>query len=326
MQKRQLDGDRVETATGGAVPDPTKHPAQDPVADPAAVKALARRQDTPGLRHLTLHLGLLAVTGFFCLTAEGSVLVAALLSHGILLAFLFTPLHECIHRTAFATPWINRVVADVAGFLMVLPPRWFAAFHFAHHRFTQDPDRDPELASPKPTTFGRYLYVLSGFEYWYRAVRGLLVRALGSAADSFLDDRLRRRAIVEARVYVLLYATVGGVAAVTDPWPLLKLWIVPALLGQPFLRAYLLSEHWGCPNVRDMWINTRSTVSLAPIRWLAWNMPYHAEHHANPGIPFHALPAYARLMADRRKTVSPGYAAFHAERVTALREGRAEPL
>ncbi len=295
-------------------------------ACPEAVRELSRRSDGPGLRHLTVHLGLLAGTGALCLTTNGPVLLFAMLAHGVLLAFLFTPLHECIHRTAFASPWLNRGLADLFGFLMVLPPRWFAAFHFAHHRFTQDPDRDPELASPKPTTFGRYFFLLSGFEYWHRAIRGLLVRAWGHAPDRFLDDRLRRRSIIEARCYVAAYAAVTVVALATDPVPVLKLWIGPALLGQPFLRAYLLSEHWGCPNIRDMWANTRSVVSLAPVRWLAWNMPYHAEHHANPGIPFHALPAYARLTAGSAQVVAPGYAAFHGERIQALRAGSAEPL
>src|SRR3546814_3944939 len=62
---------------------------------------------------------------------------------------------------------------------------------------------------------------------------------------------------------------------------------------------YLLSEHWGCPSVKDYWSNTRSTISLAPVRWLAWNMPNHAEHHANPAVPFHALPAYAAMKIGR---------------------------
>lgn len=249
-----------------------------------------------------------------------------MLAHGVLLSFLFCPLHESVHRTAFRSGWLNRVVADAVGFLMVLPPRWFTAFHLAHHRFTQDPARDPELASAKPTRLGRYLYVLSGFEYWRRAWTGLLTRATGQADDAFLDSRLKARAIREARVYLGLYVLAAIVAALTDPRPFLVLWVGPALLGQPFLRAYLLAEHWGCPAVKDMWANTRTTLSLAPVRWLAWNMPYHAEHHANPGIPFHALPAYAAAEAHRRQVVASGYTAFHAERLEALRAGTAESI
>jgi len=294
--------------------------------DRAAVEKLTVRSDAPGLWHLGLQGAMLAASGAVCLAAEGGLLLAAMTVHGILLVFLFPPLHESVHRTAFATPWMNRAVADLCGFLLVLPPRWFTAFHMAHHRFTQDPDRDPELASPKPTTLGRYVYLLTGIEYWYRMGRGLITRAAGHAPESFLDARTRRRSITEARIYLALYLAIVVVSALTDPRPVLVLWVVPALLGQPFLRAYLLSEHWGCPAVKDMWANTRSVVSIAPVRWLAWNMPYHAEHHANPGIPFHALPAYGALMAGSRRVEAAGYGPFHGERISALRGGKAEPL
>ena len=289
-------------------------------------RPLAARRDAPGLWHLALQGLFLAATGALCLTLTGAPLVAAMVAHGILLSFLFPPLHECVHRTAFKTVWINKAVAELCGFLLLLPPRWFTAFHMAHHRFTQDPERDPELASPKPTTVLGYLYLLTGLEYWYRMAKGLVGRAVGQTPGAFIDSRTRKRSITEARVYLALYAAIAAVSVLTDPRPVLVLWVGPALLGQPFLRAYLLSEHWGCPSVKDMWANTRSVVSIAPIRWLAWNMPYHAEHHANPGIPFHALPAYGAAMQGARKVEAAGYLPFHGERIAALRNGTAEPL
>jgi fatty acid desaturase len=35
--------------------------------------------------------------------------------------------------------------------------------------------------------------------------------------------------------------------------------------------------------------NTRTTLTLWPLQFLMWNMPFHAEHHLYPSIPFHAL-------------------------------------
>ena len=32
------------------------------------------------------------------------------------------------------------------------------------------------------------------------------------------------------------------------------------------------------------------------VRVLFWNMPYHAEHHAFPDVPFHHLPAVSRAL------------------------------
>jgi hypothetical protein len=59
-------------------------------------------------------------------------------------------------------------------------------------------------------------------------------------------------------------------------------WLLPSLLGQPFLRFYLIAEHNGCKTGENMLNNTRTTVTYWWYRRLAWNMPYHAEHHAYP--------------------------------------------
>lgn len=294
--------------------------------DRAVLARLSERRDAPGIRRILAHLGCLLVTGTAILSAPGPWWLLPAAVHGVVLVFLFAPLHETVHRTAFKTGWMNRWVGDLAGFLLILPARWFSAFHFAHHRFTQDPQRDPELASPKPTTLLGYLWVVSGFEYWQRTIRGVVRRAAGRAPDAFLDDRLRVRAIAEARVYLALYALLAVASVALQTTAVLKLWVVPALLGQPFLRLYLLTEHWGCPSVKDMWANTRSTVSVAPVRWLAWNMPHHAEHHANPAIPFHALPAYSELMKGARVHEAAGYAPFHGSRIADLQAGRAGPV
>ena len=104
------------------------------------------------MRRIAAHLGLLLLTGGAILAAPGAFWLVPAVAHGVVLMFLFAPLHETVHRTAFRSGWLNRAVGDLAGFVLILPPRWFAAFHFAHHRFTQDPARDPELAAPKPTT------------------------------------------------------------------------------------------------------------------------------------------------------------------------------
>ena len=65
--------------------------------------------------------------------------------------------------------------------------------------------------------------------------------------------------------------------------------------------------------------NSRTTRSLAPIRRLAWNMPYHGEHHAYPALPFHALPAAHRVLKMRIAVQASGYVAVHREIVAGLR-------
>jgi fatty acid desaturase len=59
--------------------------------------------------------------------------------------------------------------------------------------------------------------------------------------------------------------------------------------------------------------NTRTTYTNVFMRALAWNMPYHAEHHAYPAVPFHRLPEVNRAIAPRLKTTAPGYIAVQRQ-------------
>ena len=110
-----------------------------------------------------------------------------------------------------------------------------------------------------------------------------------------------------------IYATVIGVSIITGSTAILWLWLIPMLLGQPFLRLVLLAEHGHCPPVADMFENSRTTFTTALVRKLAWNMPYHAEHHALPAVPFHRLQEMHRLTATHIKTTADGYAAFNRD-------------
>jgi fatty acid desaturase len=274
---------------------------------------LKELSDAPGLLHLAGHLFILILTGTAVLHTAGAAWFLASLAHGIALAFLFTPLHESIHETAFRTPWLNRIVAVVAGFLLVLPPRYFRYFHFAHHRFTQDPGQDPELETPRPAGLLQYAWHLSGIPYWKGALTALMNNALGRKVGRFVPPSGVPKLIAEARLYLLAYVLTAAVAlALRLDW-VLYLWIFPALLGQPFLRAYLLAEHAACPFVADMLANTRTTFCSSAVRFLAWNMPHHTAHHALPTVPFHRLPRLTLLLESRLKCTARGYPEAHRQ-------------
>jgi fatty acid desaturase len=273
-----------------------------------------RPSDRAGLIHLAGHAGLLVVTGFLVFWSRGSLLLLpALLAHGIVLVFLFAPLHESVHRTAFRTRRLNDIVAWLTGLILLLPPNWFRAFHFAHHRFTQVKGRDPELEIKQVETWPDYLIHLSGWRYWKGSVALLIRHAFGRAGAPFVPATLEARLVREARIMLAVYAAVALLSLAFRSDAALIYWVLPTLLGQPFLRAYLLAEHTGLPFVESFWENTRTTLTGWPLRFLAWNMPFHAEHHANPGVPFYALPAEHLREREKLSAVSPSYLAFHRE-------------
>jgi fatty acid desaturase len=291
-----------------------------------ALLHLTARSDRQGLVQLACHLCALLATSTLVWSARSTAwLVPAMLLHGSILVFLFAPLHEAIHWTAFRRRRLNDAMAWACGGVLMLPPAYFRAFHFAHHRHTQDPARDPELASPKPRTLVEYLWHVSGLPYWRERVSTTIRHACARVDEPFIGARYRSTIVREARLLLGLYLLAAVGSIVLSSTALLYLWVGPALLGQPFLRLYLLAEHTGCPLVASMLENSRTTRSLAPIRRLAWNMPYHAEHHACPALPFHALPAAHRLLQARIAVQALGYVAVHREILAGLRRGDAAP-
>ena len=278
---------------------------------------LTEKADAPGLLRIAVHGGAVLLLG--ALIATGiPYWWLLLLPQGVLIVFLFTTLHETIHETAFRTPWLNRAIAAVSGFLLLLPPAWFRFFHFAHHRHTHDPDNDPELMSPKPETVWQYLKYLSGVPYWTGMAKVVATNAAGRNADEFVPAKGRDKVTVEARWFVAGYAAITIASAAMGTTAALWAWIVPALVGQPFLRAYLLAEHTRCPHVANMLENTRTTFTTRIVRFVAWNMPYHAEHHSYPAVPFHQLPRFHRIVAEHLRSTERGYVRFHRKLVGSL--------
>ncbi len=280
--------------------------------DKPALKALAERSDRRGFMRLAGHLAAILFTGLFLAVSWGSaLLLPAMILHGVALVFLFAPLHETIHGTAFRSRALNRAVAFFCGLVLFLPSGYFRAFHFAHHRHTQDEGRDPELLRPKPETLGEYLLVLSGLVYWNEQLQLFGRLVAGRVEEPFVPKRQHKAVVLEARILVCLYALLALVSFDLGTMALVNYWLLPLLLGQPALRAFLLAEHTGCPLVPDMLENSRTTKSNPVLRWLAWNMNHHAEHHAYPALPFHALPKAHKLLRDKIGTKASGYLAVH---------------
>lgn len=258
---------------------------------------------------------------------RGSLWLApALLVHGIVLTFLFCPLHETIHRTAFASRWPNEIVASVCGAVLMLPHEYFRCFHYTHHRFTQDPSLDPELAQPPPSTLASYLWRVSGLPYWRDRLTVTLRHALtGRTNEAYIPPAKSALVVREARILWAVYLGIIAASLYFRRADALVYWVIPALLGQPFLRLFLMAEHTNCALSDDMLANTRTTRTNAAVLLLTWRMPYHAEHHCVPSVPFHALGKLNALIGERVQVRAAGYLALHRELLRQL-SGAGSPV
>jgi fatty acid desaturase len=285
----------------------------DRVLTQAELRALSGRTNADGAMRLGTHVALLAGTGWLVAVAGPWTLLPAVLLLGIVQVALFAPAHETMHQTAFASRRVNAIVGWLAACPSLLNAQFYTAFHLAHHRHTQTPGLDPELDTPAPTNLPGYVRRVMGIPYWRLRLRVIADCWRGDlSAYPYVGDAVRDRVILSVRAMSLTMAGGAVASAVLFGWatPLL-FWIGPQLIGQPVLRAYLLAEHTGCTLDRNGLTNTRTTLTNAAVRLLMWNMPFHAEHHLYPSIPFHRLADAHASIREKLGFVQPGYARWN---------------
>jgi fatty acid desaturase len=277
---------------------------------PAELRSLSGRSNVEGALRTGVHVVLLIGTGWLLAISGPWTMLPAMIAFGLVQVALFAPAHEATHQTAFASRRANQVVGWLAACPSLLNLQFYTAFHFAHHRHTQIPGRDPELDMAAPRDMASYVRRVLGVPFW--RLRLLVV------ADAWRGD-MSRYPYVSAqaapgiiRSVRAMSATMAGgsvVAVLLFGWAApLTFWIVPQLLCQPFLRAYVLAEHTGCTQDRNGLTNTRTTLTNAVVRLLMWNMPYHAEHHLYPSIPFHRLADAHMMLRGKLGFIEPrGY-------------------
>jgi fatty acid desaturase len=277
---------------------------------------LNARSNLKGFLRLFGHLAVMATSGFLWATHSNDGLWALpfLTLYGFSLAAMFAPVHECVHRTAFASQWLNDGVAWFAGVLSLYNSTFYRRYHKWHHRYTRIPGKDPELSDPTPDSVWTYGLALSGLPWWWGKVKGHIRVALGQLDDCpFIAETARAEVIRSTWLQLGVYAGAIALSFIAgQPWFLLY-WLLPLAVGQPILRFILLAEHTGCTLDNNPLTNTRTTLTLWPLRFLMWNMPFHAEHHLYASIPFHALPDAHKYLSSRFERVDSGYIRVNRE-------------
>jgi len=297
---------------------------------PALLRELSVRSDRQGLIRAASHYGVIVVMGTLIWLVSSRYGIAwalpLIVAQSYFVAFLFMVVHETAHKTAFQSRGLNLALGHLSSFAVFLPYEYYCLFHWDHHRYTQDPARDPELLSvPIPRSDTGLAFSYTGLRQVAFRVRLLLRHAVaGNARSPWIPESKRHVIVREARLYVAFYTVLLLASLVLHTSILLWVWIVPAIVGQSFLRPYLYAEHTGCERTRSAFQNTRTTYTGMFVKWFAWNMPYHVEHHAYPSIPFHALPKLNQIVADQIVYRGPGYVAVTRDTWAWFRRARTE--
>ncbi len=303
-------------------------PNQVRALTPAQLKELSVRANAPGLIRAVSHYAAIALVGAAIWHVIGSYgllwALPLIVLQGVLVAFLFMAVHESAHKTVFKSRAMNEILGHVSSVTIAYPYEYYTLFHWDHHRFTQDPERDPELiAGTFPTSDTRLAIAYSGIVQLTNRIRMLFRHAItGRVVAPWVPETKRALVVREARAYALVYIVLFAGSVALSTTVLFWTWLLPLYVGQSFLRPYLYAEHTGCDHTRSAYENTRTTYTGALMKWLTWNMPFHVEHHAYPSVPFHALPKLNETIAGRIRYEGQGYMAVTRETLRWFRRAR----
>ena len=287
------------------------------------LKSLRPRLDGPALIRLAVHAASIVLTGVLLWTARETVWMILLMPvFGTLIALLFGPLHECSHGTAFRTRWMNEMTGHMCGFLGNRPFLYFRYRHTAHHTFTQHPHLDPDRV-PLSRSLLMYVLEMFGYKFWKMVVdyhwRGC--QGKFDASDLSCIAPLQIPAVVrEFRVVMAGYVLMFAAAYMLDPWAPLVLIIGPRITGEILLRFLRMSEHTGTEDSPDLLRNTRTTKVSGILHYFYWEMPYHAEHHLAPSVPFHALKRLHAAVGDKVAHTGAGLFEVHMGLIRSIRK------
>ena len=285
------------------------------------LKDLMKRSNKPALIRIIIWIALLSFTSYLIWLSIGSwYLLPAMFIHGIILVHHFSLQHECCHYTAFKTRKLNDIIGNICGFSIILPNQHFRYEHCDHHTYTQLKGKDPELIE-LPISISKYLWYISSIPYWKNKFTEIYMHLWGQLSEheqKFIPKQEQGTIFREARIMVSLYLIIFIACLITNFWAPLWFWVVPLFLGEPVMRAIRLTEHVGRPNTDDLKENTRSSLISFPMRFLSWNMNYHAEHHYASSIPFHALPKLHKKLDGFIYTEKRGYLGAHIDIISQL--------
>lgn len=284
------------------------------LVDRKILKSLMKRDNYHGLIHFFFHLSFIVLTGILLEMSFGTLwIVPTFIIQGALLAFLFAPLHECIHSSAFKSRNINRIVGHISGLLILRPFLYSKYRHMAHHTWTQKPGYDPDQVH-FPRSLKEYLAHMSSLKIWHRLTKNLIALASGKISEeerSFIPNSEIRLVVKEARLMLLAYVGILIISIWFQSWLAVYLWLAPRIVGEVALRAFRMVEHTGMEESPNMLANTRTTETNFLVRALYWNMPYHAEHHIFPNVPYHALPELHKYVKPHLSEIGQGVLRVH---------------
>jgi MocE subfamily Rieske [2Fe-2S] domain protein len=281
----------------------------------ATMRKLLERRDGPAIRDTLLWLTLILGSAYVTFMLWGSWWAA--LPYAVY-AVLYASTsdsrwHESSHGTAFKTDWMNNALYEIASFMVMRESTLWRWSHTRHHSDTIIVGRDPEIAVPRPPDIKALImgfFNLGVYPVYFGKILRHSLGHMSADEKTFIPESEFPKIHRKARIYVVIYAAVIGLAIFTGSILPLMFVGLPNLFGSWLMVIYGLTQHAGlAENVLDHRLNCRTVYMNFIHRYLYWNMNYHVEHHMFPLVPYHAL---SRLHEEIKGDCPPPYPSIAA--------------
>ncbi len=234
--------------------------------------------------------GVAATLGLF---AAGLMpLWAAVPLYAALTYMSYTPLHEAAHGNIHGSrddlQWLNDLCGYLVAPLIMVPYSTHKVEHFTHHRYTNQPDKDPD-------------YVVSGMRHGLLAFVGCGFKFLWVQNTFLFRSYWTTAPRREQATYIAEVALALG-------WRMAFLLLVPGIatlvllvvgyLAGAFFTAYWFAYRPHLPyDEPTRYRNTNSLIMptlLKPLEWFWLGQNLHSVHHLFPRVPFYRYHALHR--------------------------------
>jgi fatty acid desaturase len=277
------------------------------------LKELMQRSDQPAIRDTIIHVAAFIVTavgGFLTWGTWWSV--PFFIAYGALYgSSMDSRWHECGHRTAFRTKWMNDVIYQVASFMILREPEVWRWSHTRHHTDTIIVGRDPEIAVPRPPKLWEIALSFWGIMQAKVYFHKIFLHSTGRLSDeekTFIPESEWGKVYTTARIHLAIY--VATVALSLATWSIMPLMYIglPSFYGAWLYLTTGFTQHAGlAEDVLDHRLNCRTVYMNPVVRFLYWEMNYHVEHHMFPMVPYYNL---KHLHAEMKNDTPKPYRGF----------------
>jgi beta-carotene hydroxylase len=210
---------------------------------------------------------------------------AATLILGVFTYMSYTPLHEAAHGNINGKKehleWLNNLCGFLVAPLIAVPYASHRIEHFTHHRYTNQPDKDPD-------------YVVSGMGKGMLNAVIAVVKFLWAQNSFFVQyawsaATIKERMIYTIEVIISISWRVIFVSLVDQPSAIFVL-LFGYLLGGSF-TAYWFAYRPHIPYQEQQRYRTTNSLIMPgwmkPFEWFWFGQNLHSVHHLFPRVPFY---------------------------------------